>query len=241
MNNGNTIELPIWEGELGWEIMSWVPICRKIAKEYDKVIATSFAGMEALYADFATEFKVNNADGRGLDYPKRYRHDGIYYRYGNASNAEYSPDILVHARGIRRKNSINYRNWPELLKMITGIGLSCAFIGSENDYYQPGYLNLRGMPLQRLMDTICAARVVIGVSSGIMHTAAACGSDLVVWGDDRTYFGETLEKRYKMTWNPFEVRVGWITANDWQPQPSHIIEKIKLILRRTEQDKQHED
>jgi hypothetical protein len=59
--------------------------------------------------------------------------------------------------------------------------------------------------------------------------AAACGANLVVWGDDRTYFGETLEKRYKMTWNPFEVRVGWITASDWQPDPVVIIKKIELI------------
>jgi hypothetical protein len=229
MGTGKKLILPEWTGELGWEVMSWVPLCRRMAQGYDQVMATSFEGMQALYADFATEFRVNNSNGRSLDYPKQYRHDGIYYRYGDAKKADYAPDILIHARGIRRKSSINYRQWPELVKMINALGMSCAFIGSKNDYHQPGYLDLRGIALQRLMDTISASRVVIGVSSGIMHLAAACGANLVVWGDDRTYFGETLEKRYKMTWNPFEVRVGWITASDWQPEPEIIIKKIELI------------
>ena len=44
------------------------------------------------------------------------------------------------------------------------------------------------------MDIIAGAKVVVGVSSGIMHLAMACGTPVVVWGDSRTYFGEILEK-----------------------------------------------
>lgn len=241
MAKDKTLVLPPWHGELGWEVMSWVPRCRKMARGYRNVIATSFADSEPLYRDFAAEFKINNASGRSLDYPKAYRPDGDYYRYGDSQRALYAQDVLIHARGVNRKNSINYRNWPALAKLISDMGLTTAFIGSALDQHVSGYLDFRGTDLQELTDRIAAAKLVVGVSSGVMHLAAACGTDLVVWGDGRTYFGETLERRYKMTWNPFEVRVGWITAGDWQPQPQEIINKIKIVLRKTEQDQQLRD
>ena len=80
------------------------------------------------------------------------------------------------------------------------------------------------------MDRMARAKLVVGVSSGIMHLAAACGTNIVVWGDRRTYFNETLEQRYKITWNPFNVKVGWLTADDWQPEPKEIIKKIREML-----------
>jgi ADP-heptose:LPS heptosyltransferase len=89
-------------------------------------------------------------------------------------------------------------------------------------------MDLRGIGMESLCDIISAARLVIGVSSGVMHLAAACGADLVVWGDDRTYYNETLEKRYKETWNPHHVNVQWITG--WQPGPHIIINAIEKGL-----------
>lgn len=219
-----------WYGELGWEVMTWVPFCRKLGLTYDRVITSSFAEMAPLYADFATEFQPHNGTARSLDYPKMYRVDGIFRQYGRAEDAVLAQEVLIHARGIQRKSSINYHQWPELAKQITGLALTTAFIGIKDDQHVLGYYDYRGIDLQKLMNRIARAKMVIGASSGIMHLAAACGKDLVVWGDERTYFGETLETRYKMTWNPFNVRVGWLTANDWQPEPKEVIKKIEQML-----------
>lgn len=224
------IEFIPWHGELGWEIMSWAPTCRKLALGHEHVIASSFEGMGPLYADFATEFRPHGKTGRTLDYPKAYRPDGIYHKYGRPQDATIAQEVLFHARGISRKNSINYRQWPELIEQFTALPLTLGFIGSNLDYYVPGCFDFRGIELQKLMNRIARAKLVIGVSSGIMHLAAACGTDLIVWGDSRTYFSETLEQRYKITWNPFNVRVGWVTADDWQPKPEEIIKKIRQIL-----------
>lgn len=224
------IKFQPWHGELGWEVMTWVPFCRKLSLNYDRVLASSFCRMAPLYDDFVTEFQPHNGIDRSLDYPKMYRPDGIYHQYGKPEKATICQDILIHARGIRRKSSINYQRWPELAEMITKLALTTAFIGTKDDQHVPGYIDFRGIDLQKLMNRIARAKLVIGASSGIMHLAAACGTDLMVWGDDRTYFGETLETRYKMTWNPFNVRVGWITANDWQPKPKEVVKKIVQML-----------
>jgi len=219
-----------WYGELGWEIMTWVPFCRKLSLNYDRVIASSFAEMAPLYEDFVTEFRPHNGQNRSLDYPKMYKVQGIHHRYGQPQNAQICQEVLIHARGIRRKSSINYRQWPQLAERISGMALTSGFIGSQNDQYVAGFFDFRGIDLQKLMNRMARAKLVIGCSSGIMHLAAACGTNLVVWGDDRTYFWETLERRYKVTWNPFNVKVGWITANDWQPEPEEITKKIEEIL-----------
>lgn len=224
------IEFPPWRGEFGWEIMSWAPRCRKQAAGYEEVVVTSFEGMKPLYADFATEFRSHSLAGRGLKYEKRYRPDGEYYKYGRPGGCAYSFDILFHGRGIARKNSINYRKWHDVLAITKTMPVTCACVGSKQDIRVGTLFDLRGLELQKLMNQLAAARVVVGVSSGLMHLAAACGTDIVVWGDRRTYFGETLEKRYKMTWNPFNVKVGWINADDFQPEPAAIIKEIEKLL-----------
>jgi len=235
----NRIEFPPWYGELGWEIMSWAPYCRMQAKGRDSVIVTSFEGMAPLYADFATGFKSHGQAGRGLDYPKMYRPNGIYHKYGRPEQCAYSFDCLIHARGISRKSTINYRGWGDLLALIKKMPMTCAVIGSAKDHNPydlwdvQGFRNvdLRGLELQKLMNQISHARLVVGVSSGLMHLAAACGTNIVTWGDRRTYFGETLEQRYKVTWNPFDVKVGWLDG--WQPGPERIAEKVKEIYEGT--------
>ena len=225
------IEFPPWHGEFGWEVASWVPSCRAKAKGCDEVIASSFEAMAPLYADFVTEFRAHDGKGRGLNYPKQYRpKPAEYFKYGNAGDSRYSCKILVHARGIRRKANINYRRFLDLTMLLPQV-YTVGWIGTaEDDYIPCTGLDLRGLELQALMDLIARAKIVVGVSSGIMHLAAACGTSIVTWGDRRTYFGETLEQRYKITWNPFNVRVGWLNADNWQPEPDAIIEKIKEIL-----------
>ena len=219
------IEFPKWTGELGWEVMTWVPLCRQMAKGYDEVIVSSFEGMKPLYDDFATEFIAHNEPGRSLIYPKNYRAKGKYFKYGFAAP---NFDILIHARGSRRKAAINYRRWFELARLLKPYRF--CFIGSGDDYCEPGWPDKRSCHLQHLMNYMAGAKLTIGVSSGVMHLAAACGCDLIAWGNSRTYFGETLEKRYKETWNPFNVKVGWITDDSWQPEPELIFEEIQKLI-----------
>jgi len=226
----SSITFPSWHGEFGWEVMTWAPFCRLAAHGRDRVVVTSFEGMGPLYADFATEFISHDGIGRALNYPKHYRLKGDFYRYGRPGDSKYSCNILVHARGIRRKSNINYRNWLDAV-MLLPQAYTVGWIGSaDDDYISCTGLDLRGLKLQSLMDLIARAKVVVGVSSGVMHLAAACGTNIVTWGDRRTYFGETLERRYKVTWNPHNVRVGWIDADDWQPQPERIVEEIERML-----------
>ena len=228
--NENLIELPPWHGEFGWEIMSWAPAARKLARRYDKVIVTSFEGMAPLYADFA-QFRSHGGTGRSLDYIKNYKPDGEYYRYGRPGECAYQFDVLIHCRGIRRKSSINYSRWDELLAITKKMPVTCACIGSQEDMRIGGLFDMRGLELQALMNQLSAARLVVGVSSGLMHLAAACGTDIVVWGDTKTRYWETLEKRYKATWNPFGVRVGWVDADDWNPDPEQIANTIKELMQ----------
>jgi hypothetical protein len=52
-----------WIGEFGWELMNWQPFLRWLAPQYKKVIVCIREGNEALYADFAHEFRYHNVQG----------------------------------------------------------------------------------------------------------------------------------------------------------------------------------
>ena len=216
-------------GEFGWEIMSWAPICRKIAQEYDESIITTFPGMEPLYQDFAKVI-THNAVGRGLTYQKTYRVKpvGSFFKYG-IPNEKY--DLIIHARGASRKSNYNYKRWEEVVNALIPLGFRIAVVGSGQDMLLEGVSDERNIPLQELMNLLAGAKLLIGVSSGVMHLGASCGTNLVVWGDARTYFGETLEKRYKDTWNPFEVDVGYLYDDNFQPYPHRIVEKVERCLK----------
>jgi hypothetical protein len=222
----NEIEFPLWTGEFGWEICSWIPWIRKQSRQrrFERVICNTPAATWPLYADFATTIQKHET-GRSLDYPKRYRVNGEHVCYGKPKS-DY--DLLIHCRGIRRKVNINYRHWDELAGKLDPLRI--ASIGTAADGLFPGSSDARGTPLNELVDLMAGSLAVIGSSSGVMHLAAYCGTDLVVWADRRTYFGETLEKRYKKTWNPFAVQVRFIPADDWQPSPSRILNEIERLI-----------
>jgi len=209
-----------WVGELGWELMSWQAYCRKVSREYDYTIVTSYKGMGALYKDFATEYLEHDKTKRELTFPNKvYKVKGEFIRFGSPNNVK---DILIHARGIKQGIRKNYKHW-NCFK-----GLDAGWIGLSDDYCYG--TDLRNMPLQTLMDAIAGAKVVIGQSSGIMHLAQLCGTPIIVWGDNNTYFGDTLEKRYRETWNPLKSEVHWIDCNDWQPNPNKVMNELRSIL-----------
>ena len=78
------------------------------------------------------------------------------------------------------------------------------------------------------------AEYVIGGSSGVMHLACLCGPKVITWGDSRTYFGETLEKRYKETWNPLDAEVHFLFDDNWCPAPNEITKLIGGVMDKNQ-------
>ena len=237
-----------WIGEFGWEVMTWQSWCRKKAEEYEKVYVCSFRDMEPLYKDFATFVPLQH-EGRALDWHKKenyekavyemprdvnvhippfkdYRAKGMFIRFGNKMIP--APRFLVHARGIN-KGGKNYPldRWEELVSKLLLMG-PVACIGTAADHLILGNVtsDLRDIDLSTLMDYMAGCEYVIGQSSGVMHLACLCGPRVIAWGDDRTYFNETLDERYTFTWNPLQAEVAFITDPDWNPEPTTILDCI---------------
>ena len=244
-----------WVGELGWELMAWQGFCRFEARNFDKVYVSSFLDMDFLYQDFADEFIPHNHQVRKLDFEniddvefelpnsdrdvhfkpfKTYRvPDQHFIQYGNQVFPEHDAfDVLIHARNIR----IAHKNYPEDMweKVVEGIREALdtdniASIGKRPDLHIKGTHDFRDFSLSSLCDHMKSCKVVIGGSSGIMHLATLCNTPIIVWGDRRTYFNETLEIRYKKTWNPFESEVHFLYDDKWQPDPQAVIITTQTI------------
>jgi hypothetical protein len=241
-----------WIGEFGWEIMTWIPYLRKLCREYDKMIISTFEGMEALYTGFHCELEFNphnymtrlddwmNPDitfSLPLGIPieavrinpiKEYRIDGEYVRYGSPVVKDVS--VLFHARGIEKGASKNWprEKWEKLAKEFP----EAICIGSPKDLnvYEGMadwtlHQDARTADLNQLMDLIASASIVIGGSSGVMHLALMCGTRIATWGKCNN-FGDTLENRYKETWNPFGTPVTWV-GDTWNPEPEDILKALQ--------------
>jgi hypothetical protein len=246
-----------WVGEFGWELMAWQGFCRLKAKEYDKVYVSSFPDMEYLYHDFVDEFIPHNCPNRKQEFGdiadvkwelrlsdadlawidsftpfKEYRvPDQHFIQYGEQSSERSSYDVLIHARNIRFAHK-NYpeKKWEEIVNGIQEVLKTdrIASIGKAPDLHIANTYDLRGVPLNNLCDRMASSKVVIGGSSGVMHLATLCNTPIIVWGDRRTYFNETLEKRYTKTWNPFGSEVSFVFTNKiWQPDPHEIINIVQ--------------
>ena len=229
-----------WIGEFGWELMTWQAWCREDAKQYKKAYACSYPDMAYLYQDFA-EFIPHQHPKRHLDW--RNVDDVIYekpegaiqivpfkeYRVQNQHFIAYGMEqwdmqyyeYLIHARGIN-KGGKNYprEKWEELVKRLNSPLI--ASVGTGADLHVEGTHDCRGYTLEQLTSLMRNARFVIGQSSGVMHLATLCKTPIIVWGDKRTYFGETLDLRYKKTWNPFGSHVHFIFDDNWSPPPEII-------------------
>jgi hypothetical protein len=244
-----------WIGEFGWELMTWQAWCRRESKKFNKSYVVSFPDMKPLYEDFA-EFIPHKHQGRALDWhrkentdkvqfdmppditvqilpPKQYRTEGDFIQFGLPID---SYAYLLHARGIARGGK-NYppSKWAEIAKSLTG---TVASIGSSFDYHIPGTVDMRDIPLNVLMDIMAGCDCVIGQSSGVMHLACLCGARTVVWGDSRSYFGETLRERYTNTWNPFKTNVTFLFDDKWNPSPNDIIRAANVEERMTKEPEQ---
>lgn len=238
-----------WIGEFGWEIMTWVPYLRKLSREYDKMYISTFESVEALYMGFHCDVEflphrnqtrtdtwedgqmqaiTTCTDNQGATIQitdhirpvKEYRIEGEYVRYG--SPVVKNVAVLFHARGIEKGA---YKNWPqEKWEVLAKAFPGARSIGSGSDLIVKGTMQSPAGDLATLMNIIASASVVIGGSSGVMHLALMCGTPVVTWGDCNN-FGDTLENRYKVTWNPFNTPVTWID-NTWDPEPEQILDAL---------------
>ena len=121
-------------------------------------------------------------------------------------------------------------DWPLVVGALVRSRLKVACIGTAADEAVPPAIDARAAPLPVLMDLLANARLCVGVSSGTMHLAAACGCPLLVWGNNKQHYKETLRTRYETTWNPHHVPVAWLDAADWQPHPSRVLTTIADLL-----------
>jgi len=237
-----------WYGEFGWELLTWQAYCRYKSRGYDKSYVSSFPGMEMLYDDFA-EFIPHTIPKRALDWRSL---KGIVYNIPGDATVQVPPhkkyrveeqefipfgkdpiskfDWLIHPRNVTKGSNKNYPKslWDVLVSKLPGIG---ATIGTQEDLHIDGTEDLRGISLVELVNYMTGSSVVIGQSSGVMHLAALCKVPTVVWGDQKTYFGETLEKRYKDTWNPFKSKVVFIFEDFWRPTPDVITASVLDLLK----------
>lgn len=244
-----------WIGEFGWELMAWQAWCREQSKRFEKTYVCSFPDMEPLYQDFA-EFIPHTHQGRALDWDKKENIDKAQFELPKDITAQILPfkkyrtggefrkfgfptkgyDYLLHARGIGRGGKdYPLPLWLEIAKSLPG---RVASIGSALDHYIPDTADMRDVPLNVLMDIMAGCDCVIGQSSGVMHLAALCGARLVVWGDSRTYFGETLKERYEKTWNPLKNPVSFIFDDQWKPAPDVVVQaaSVNNIIKPLEDD-----
>jgi len=204
--------------------------------------------MGPLYQDFADEFMPHRHPSRALDWRdisnvdydipddvdvhvkphKQYKvPEQDFIKFGSYPIEEFT--CLVHARHMGRGSGKNYPQelWETVVSMLPG---SIASIGTAQDLHIAGSRDLRDIPLDMLMNTMAGSSVVIGGSSGVMHLATLCDVPVVVWFDSRTYFGETLEKRYKETWNPLGARVECLYDDNWAPDPKAVLETVLRVL-----------
>lgn len=240
--------------EAGWEFITIQSYFREAAKSFDATYVCSFPESEFLYTDFCTGFIPHRHHGRALKWwdeeavqavqfhmpkeieskithhiraPRDYRSEArAFIQYGTDQPIS-TYDYLIHPRNLSRGSSKNYRleHWEQVVDGLEG---SVASIGRDPDWHVKETDDLRGIDGDVLCRYMAGCKCVIGGSSGVMHLAMLCCAPIVTWGDSRTYFNETLEKRYKETWNPFKTPVEFIFDDEWEPVPKVILDTVGI-------------
>lgn len=150
--------------------------------------------------------------------------DQQFIKYGDADSLDSdSFDILLHARNKESKNPY-YRvyNWPvprwnKVVSWLRRQGLTVAAVGTKGGAFLPAdAVDLRGIPLNQLMNHMDACELVIGPSSGPMHLASLCGAPHFVWTgrEYSTTINAYNIDRYRTVWNPLDT---WCHVIDRNP------------------------
>lgn len=164
----------------------------------------------------------------------------LYYLYGNFDIA-LKRNVVAHARSTGKMGSYrkNWRKekWDLLTTRLQSEGKSVAFIGSpESSYCPQGAEDLRGKPLDLVMNVLNSSDICVGPSSGPMHLASCCGCPHVVWGDMRQWNSgnvkSNLYDRYKVLWNPFDTPCEYIADGNWNPSVDKVYIELNTLLNR---------
>jgi len=238
--------------------MAWQGYLRRLAHRYDNVIVCCPRGYQPLYQDFTSDFIEHCVTGVKdcwhitPDDPAKLRaveetlagmvgdhivpygyiplEQQVFIRYGDASKLREDQrfDIVLHARS--RIGKRPGHAWdPDTCDRVASdlSGYRVAAIGTEA-YCPPGAADLRGIPLDELMNIMAGAKVFVGPSSGPAHLASLCGLPHIVWTDRDWYSAirATNRERYEKLWNPHATPVTIIDRFGWSPPANVIVEEI---------------
>ena len=128
-----------WRGELGWELMVWIPYLRRLAMDNDmEIIAVGQSDKFALYEDFVNKYVFDietseNTDAWRIDgkepelsgsLSNKYKHlqhikprecykqKGLYKSYRSEYINKKDNLIIIHPR-MTSKCGTSYRNWSK--------------------------------------------------------------------------------------------------------------------------------
>ena len=255
-----TLLIGAFVGEIGWEVVTWVPYCRFMSKRFDKTVVVCKPGHEYLYADFCTSFELFDKKGK----PDRWLLNGkqvkmpaeiiakypdakiktpnearcnakdkrAFIKYGTKKD-ECAYDLVIHARACAKYDQGHW-NWPvqryEMLLARIKPVKVCC-IGT-NAFYVPGTDNNMNIPLSDVCDILASSKLCIGTSSGAMHLASLCGCSHVVFSSNKWQksIGGTNKDRYEKIWNPLNTPVKVIDGKSWCPPVDTVVEAVKEFI-----------
>jgi len=252
-----------WIGEFGWELMSWQGALRVIA-ESREVIVCCKRGHSFLYSDFTKRFVEHDLDivrpdcwgGKAVDQSAYYllvaeltrlgvliRPSGLitmdlqkFIRYGMPDRTpENRFDVIMHARAPLNdpKRAWPAEKWEELTELLMDHNVKMASVGTQA-YYPKITADLRNIPLNDLMDLFAGAKLAIGPSSGPMHLASLCGTEHIVWTDNKYWSAIKMNNRtrYESAWNPLKTPCIVVDQYGWDPPVAAI---ASLVLKRLDE------
>ena len=89
----------------------------------------------------------------------------------------------------------------------------------------------REQGLDRLMNIMASAQIVVGPSSGPMHLASLCGTPHLVWTDRRTYaMRKTSREKYETWWNPFHTPVTILDDEGFDVDVQRVLGEVKRAV-----------
>jgi hypothetical protein len=138
---------------------------------------------------------------------------------------------LIHARN--RQHEANRNGSDQLWEVVKSItsGHSTATIGTLSDSKYIAGDDLRGLPLEDLVNVMASSQTLIGPSSGPIHLAALCGLPTLTW------FGEPYPpanaKRFTHDWNPFKTPAAVIYSPSWEPAAEELEAALLYKFRRS--------
>lgn len=249
-----------WVGEFGWELMSWQGYLRKLAPDYDEITVCGPENHEALYSDFAHVYiphrlkgmrdcwrcdlahseaslvnnHLNKLGGHLLQPHRRVPLDAqTFIRFGDAAKGQ-PYDVLIHVRhpiGKCPEHTWLLDHCQDVTAQLVKKGLKVAAVGTEA-HAPVGAADLRNLPLAELMNTMAAAKLMLGPSSGPIHLASLCGLKHVCWSDQKTQLAVagTNRQRYEKIWNPFNTKAIVIDKFGWNPSVDVVVRTVEGAL-----------